>query len=99
MTAPEFPPLPEPPSHPAWDYAGATEVVSVHDAKAYARECARLAVLAQGERYAKLCDAMAEGWKRNPKTDGCGGYIAASNCALEIRRDAAAIRSQGEVKA
>lgn len=38
------------------------------------------------EDAAVLCDAQAQGWKKNPFVAGCGGYIAAANCASYIRK-------------
>lgn len=55
---------------------------------------AEAALAAERERAAgiaeRLSQAQAAGWRENPKTDGCGGAIAASNTGVFI---AAAIRA------
>jgi hypothetical protein len=43
------------------------------------------AVAAERERCAKLCDTHARGWEMNPGNNPAAGFIAASNCAHDIR--------------
>ena len=38
------------------------------------------------EAAAALCDGQAHEWKENPFVTSCGGYVAASNCAFNIRK-------------
>ena len=37
------------------------------------------------EACANVCDEMAHGWENNPGTNPLAGYVASSNCAVEIR--------------
>lgn len=43
------------------------------------------AILAEREACAKVCEAHADGWKKNPGNNPIAGFIAASNCAGDIR--------------
>lgn len=43
----------------------------------------RLAGIREAAEVArKVAECQAQGWRENPKTDGCGGAIAASNTGL-----------------
>ena len=37
------------------------------------------------ERAAGICEAVADGWDKNPGRNPQAGYVASSNCATEIR--------------
>ena len=45
----------------------------------------RAAILAEREACAKICEAHADGWRKNPGNNPIAGFIAASNCAGDIR--------------
>ena len=44
------------------------------------------AVDAERERCASVCDVHAAGWEANPGSNQNAGFIAASNCAYDIRK-------------
>ena len=45
----------------------------------------RKAVRDEREECAKVCDAMAQGWEKNPGINPKAGYVASANCASSIR--------------
>lgn len=87
MTQDSLPPLPELITHPAWDYAGATEVVGQNDAiallRTYGAECARAAALAEREQCALICDNIEASSYAAYRPSGT---LAARDCAEAIRR-------------
>ncbi len=52
----------------------------------------KAAILVEREACAKVCEAHADGWGKNPGNNPIAGFIAASNCAGDIR-----LRSNAEV--
>lgn len=53
---------------------------------------AEMARTEEREACARVCEAHAEGWEKNPGNNPSAGFIAASNCACDIRT-----RSNAEV--
>ena len=48
-------------------------------------ESLKAAILAEREACAKVCEAHAYGWEKNPGNNPIAGFISASNCAGDIR--------------
>ena len=48
-------------------------------------ESLKAAILAEREACAKVCEAHAYGWEKNPGNSPIAGFISASNCAGDIR--------------
>lgn len=42
-------------------------------------------IIAEREECAKVCEAHANGWEKNPGNNPMAGFIATSNCAFDIR--------------
>jgi hypothetical protein len=46
---------------------------------------AEMARAEEREACAKVCESHAYGWEKNPGNNPLSGFIAASNCASDIR--------------
>lgn len=79
--ADDMPELPDPPTHPAWDYSGATGVVSYVDARAYAIAFGRACYRAGMERAAVIADNEADAWYDDEAIGAC------RNIAIAIRKE------------
>lgn len=53
--------------------------------QAFLMRFAALVAEAEREACAKICEAHAYGWEKNPGNNPIAGFIAASNCAGDIR--------------
>ena len=61
-------------------------LITTDAVQAYADALAAARVAQERERCARVCSAIARGWKENPGDNPMAGHIAASNCEHEIRR-------------